>query len=129
MLYFLIFEMIRLGKELDKDKKSLLFREISRRLPYHTLAIYNNNNYIGEIVEVSIDEEIITLRRRIKEGNVYEKAFIEDMKLILKSIETLPTTLTFSDVKNYDEEHIDFCDLINLNLAIEDLGSYEQNIL
>lgn len=129
MPYFLIFEMIRLGKELDKDKKSLLFREISRRLPYHTLAIYNNNNYIGEIVEVSIDEEIITLRRRIKEGNVYERAFIEDMKLILKSIETLPTTLTFSDVKNYDEEHIDFCDLINLNLAIEDLGFYEQNIL
>ena len=120
--------MIRLGKELEKEKKDLLLKEISRRLPYHTFAIYNNN-YIGEIVEVNIDEEIITLRRKIVEGNVYERVFIENMKLILKPIETLPDILTFSDVVSYDKEHIDFCNLINLNLAIEDLGFYEQDIL
>ena len=51
------------------------------------------------------------------------------MKLILKPIETLPDILTFSDVVSYDKEHIDFCNLINLNLAIEDLGFYEQDIL
>ena len=118
--------MIRLGKSLDNDRKNLLLREISRRLPYHTLAIYNNNKYIGEIVEIDIDDEIITLRRKIKNGNVYEKVFVEDMKLILKTIKTFPDTLTFLDVLNYDMEHIDFCNLINLNLAIKDLGFYDK---
>lgn len=110
--------MIRVGKELEKDKKELLLREISRRLPYHTLAFYNNR-YIGEVVEINIDEEIIVLCRKIKEGNVYERVFIDDLKLILKTPENLPDTITFSDIIKYDEEHIDFCDLINLNLALE----------
>lgn len=111
--------MYRKASELEEEKKSLLLREVSRRLPYHTLAIYNNGKYIGEVVEVNIDEEIITLCRKIKEGNVYERVFIEDLKLILKR-DTLPKIITFSDVEKYDREHIDFCDLINLNLAIED---------
>ena len=114
--------MIRLGKKLEEDKKSLLLREISRRLPHHVLAVYNNEKYIGEIIEVNIDEELITLRREIKEGNVYERVFVEDLKLILKPINTLPETLTFSDVEKYDREHIDFCNLIKLNLAIESIS-------
>ena len=112
--------MIRLGKKLEENNKSLLLREISRRLPYHTLALYNGK-YIGEIIEINVDEELITLRREIKEGNVYERVFVEDLKLILNPIDTLPETITFSDVEKYDREHIDFCNLIKLNLAIENI--------
>lgn len=110
--------MYRKTSNLEEERKNLLLREVSRRLPYHTLAIYNDGKYIGEIIEVNIDEEIITLRRKIEEGNVYERVFIEDLKLILKQ-NTLPELITFSDVEKYDREHIDFCNLINLGLAVK----------
>lgn len=110
--------MYRKTINLEEEKRSLLLREISRRLPYHTLAVYNDGKYIGEIIEANIDEEIITLRRKIEEGNVYERVFVENLKLILKK-DTLPELITFSDVERYDREHIDFCNLINLDLAVE----------
>jgi hypothetical protein len=110
--------MYRKTSNLEEERKTLLLKEVSRRSPYHTLAVYNDGKYIGEIIEVNIEEEIITLRRKIEEGNVYERVFIEDLKLILKQ-STLPELITFSDVEKYDREHIDFCNLINLGLAVE----------